>query len=102
MVKTRSAGVEAMLAIRVQPGARQNAVSGWTGDTVNLRVTSPPVEGAANILCLAILSELLNIPRSHLTLVKGVRSRNKVVRILGLSREQVDVRLGRPASQRDA
>ena len=102
MVKTRSAGVEAMLAIRVQPGAQQNAVSGWIGDTVKLRVTAPPVEGAANIVCLTLLSELLNIPRSHLALIKGERSRNKVVRILGLSREQVYVRLGRPSSQRDA
>ena len=93
MVQTRSAGVETMLAIRVQPGARQNAVSGWIGDTVKLRVTSPPVEGAANSLCLALLSQLLNVPQSHLTLVKGVRSRNKVVRILGLNREQVYVRL---------
>ena len=99
MVKTRSAGVEAMLAVRVQPGASDNAVSGWIGDTVKLRVTAPPVEGAANIRCLAILSELLNIPRSRLTLVTGVRSRNKVVRILGLSREQVYVRLGRAAPQ---
>jgi uncharacterized protein (TIGR00251 family) len=102
MVKTRGAGVEAMLAIRVRPGARQNAMSGWSGDTVKLQVAAPPVEGAANVLCLAILSKLLNIPRSHLTLVKGVRSRNKVVRILGLSREQVCARLDHPSSQRDA
>lgn len=102
MAKSRSAGVEAMLAIRVQPGARHNAVSGWTGDTVNLRVTAPPLEGAANILCLALLSELLNLPRSHVTLVKGARSRNKVLRILGLNQEQVYVRLGRPSSRQDA
>jgi uncharacterized protein (TIGR00251 family) len=98
MIKTRSAGVEARLAIRVQPGASQNGVNGWIGDAVKLRVTSPPVEGAANIHCLAILSDLLNIPPSHLSLVKGVRSRNKVVRILGLSREQVYARLGRPTA----
>jgi uncharacterized protein len=102
MVKSRSAGVEAMLAVRVQPGASQNAVSGWTGDIVNLRVTAPPVEGAANILCLAILSELLNIPRSHVSLVKGLRSRNIVVHILGFSREEVYFRLGRPSSQQHA
>jgi uncharacterized protein (TIGR00251 family) len=102
MVQTRSAGVETMLAVRVQPGASQNAVSGWIGDTLKLRVTSAPVEGAANSRCLALLSKLLKIPQSHLTLVKGARSRNKVVRILGLSREQVCARLVPPSSQRDA
>ena len=102
MVKTRSAGIETMLAIRVQPGARQNSLNGWVGDTVKLQVTSPPVEGAANALALEMLSELLSVPRSHLTLIKGVRSRNKIVRVRGLSREQVCTRLDRASSQRDA
>ena len=63
---------------------------------MKLRVTAPPVEGAANTACLSVLSKLLDVPLMHLSLVKGEHSRNKVVRILGLTEEQVQARLGRP------
>jgi uncharacterized protein len=85
-----------MLGIRVQPRSSENALVGWSGDTVKLRVTAPPVEGAANTACLSVLSKLLDVPFTHLSLVKGEHSRNKVVRILGLTEEQVQARLGRP------
>jgi uncharacterized protein len=85
-----------MLVIRVQPRSSENALVGWSGDTVKLRVTAPPVEGAANTACLSVLSKLLDVPFTHVSLVKGEHSRNKVVRILGLTEEQVQARLGRP------
>ena len=96
MPGTRSADSGAILVIRVQPRSSENALVGWSGDTVKLRVTAPPVEGAANTACLLVLSKLLDVPLMHLSLVKGEHSRNKVVRILGLTEEQVQARLGRP------
>jgi uncharacterized protein len=96
MPGTRSADSGAILVIRVQPRSSENALVGWSGDTVKLRVTAPPVEGAANTACLSVLSKLLDVPFTHLSLVKGEHSRNKVVRILGLTEEQVQARLGRP------
>jgi uncharacterized protein (TIGR00251 family) len=96
MPRTRSADSGAILVIRVQPRCSENALVGWSGDTVKLRVTAPPVEGAANTACLSVLSKLLDVPFTHVSLVKGEHSRNKVVRILGLTEEQVQARLGRP------
>jgi len=96
MPRTRSADSGAILVIRVQPRSSENALVGWSGDTVKLRVTAPPVEGAANTACLSVLSKLLDVPLMHLSLIKGEHSRNKVVRILGLTEEQVQARLGRP------
>jgi uncharacterized protein (TIGR00251 family) len=96
MPGTRSADIGAILLIRMQPRSSENALVGWSGDTVKLRVTAPPVEGAANTACLSVLSKLLDVPFTHLSLVKGEHSRNKVVRILGLTEEQVQARLGRP------
>ena len=96
MPRTRSADGGAILVIRVQPRSSENALVGWSGDTVKLRVTAPAVEGAANTACLSVLSKLLDVPLMHLSLVKGEHSRNKVVRILGLTEEQVQARLGRP------
>src|SRR5712692_3266385 len=81
------------LSLRVQPRASRNAVVGWTGDTLKIRLTAPPVEGAANAACLAFLAKLLDLSQSHLAIIQGARSRTKVVQITGLSQEQAYARL---------
>ncbi len=83
------------LSLRVQPRASRNAVVGWTGDTLKIRLTAPPVEGAANAACLAFLADLLDLPQSQFEILRGERSRNKVVQITGLTREEVRARLER-------
>ena len=99
MPRTKSADVGAILVVRVQPRSNENALVGWSGGTVKVRVTAPPVEGAANTACLSMLSKLLDVPLTHVSLVKGEHSRNKVVRILGLTEDQVQDRLGRPSAR---
>src|SRR5437016_12024320 len=83
------------LSLRVQPRASRNAVVGWTGDTLNVRLTAPPVEGAANVACLEFLADLLDLPQSQLEILRGSRSRTKVIRISGLTQDEVRARLGR-------
>src|SRR5437588_12975418 len=91
----RDAGPHVTLSLRVQPRASRNAVVGWTGDTLNIRLTAPPVEGAANAACLTFLADLLDLPLSQLEILRGERSRNKVIRITGLSQEEVHARFSR-------
>ena len=98
MPGTRSVDGAAVLNVRVQPRSRENALVGWSGDTVKLRITAPPVEGAANTACLCVLSKLLNVPLTRVSIIKGQHSRNKVVRILGLTEEEAQTRLGRPSA----
>jgi uncharacterized protein (TIGR00251 family) len=86
-------GPHVTLSLRVQPRASRNAVVGWTGDTLKIRLTAPPVEGAANGACLAFLADLLDLPQSQLEILGGERSRQKVVRITGLTQEEVRARL---------
>ena len=92
----RAAEPYATISIRVQPRASRNAVVGWTGDTLNIRLTAPPVEGAANAACLDFLADLLDIPQAQLEILQGARSRTKVVQITGLSQEEVYARLKVP------
>ena len=92
----RAAEPYVTISIRVQPRASRNAVVGWTGDTLNIRLTAPPVEGAANAACLAFLADLLDLPQAHIEILKGAHSHNKVVQITGLSQEEVYVRLKVP------
>jgi hypothetical protein len=104
---SNSAPRHSTLCVRVQPRASRNAIVGWTGDTLKLKLTAPPIEGAANDACLTFLSRLLDVPASHLSLLVGERSRTKLIRITGLTHEQVQARLRakeaviRPQARRD-
>jgi uncharacterized protein (TIGR00251 family) len=83
----------ATFAIRVQPRATRNAIAGEMGDALKLALTAPPVEGKANEACVEFLANLLKVPRSSVTIASGESSRNKVIRITGLSAGQVEQRL---------
>ena len=89
----RAAGPHAILSLRVQPRASRNTVVGWTGDTLKIRLTAPPVEGEANEACLAFLATLLDLAPSRLAIIRGARSRTKLIRITGLTQEEVRARL---------
>jgi uncharacterized protein (TIGR00251 family) len=80
-------------AVKVHPRARKNAITGVVGDALKLALTAPPVEGKANLAVIEFFSDLFAIPRSSVTIASGETSRNKVIRISGLSRESVEQRL---------
>jgi uncharacterized protein (TIGR00251 family) len=74
-------GDSVILTLRVQPRAKRDEISGLHGDALKVRITAPPVEGAANSHLVAWLAELFDVPRSHVTLEAGETGRNKRVRI---------------------
>ena len=88
---------QATLSVRVQPRASRNEVAGLVGDTLKIKLTASPVEGAANDACLAFLAKLLDLAPSRLAIIQGERSRNKVVRITGLTQTEVTARLAKNA-----
>ena len=67
---------------------------GELGGAVKIAVTAPPVDGRANDACVALLAEAFGISRSSVEIVSGQSSRNKVVRVKGLSRDEFHRRLG--------
>ena len=80
-------------AVKVHPRARKNAITGIVGDALKLSLTAPPVEGKANQAVIEFFADLFAIPRSSVTIASGATSRNKVVRIAGVSKPVVDQRL---------
>jgi uncharacterized protein (TIGR00251 family) len=80
-------------AVRVHPRARKNAITGIMGDALKLALTAPPVEGRANQAVIEFFAGVFQIPRASVTIASGETSRNKVVRIAGLSRAAVEQRL---------
>ena len=83
----------ASFAIKVQPRAKRNAISGVVGDTLKISLTAPPLEGRANRACTVFLAEVLDIPRSSITIAAGAATRRKMIRIAGMSAEEVRKRL---------
>jgi uncharacterized protein (TIGR00251 family) len=85
----------ATLRVRVQPRASSNEVTGWKDGVLCVRITAPPVEGAANKAVVAFVAERLGVKRARVTLVSGGKSRDKVLSVEGLSPEEVAERLGK-------
>ncbi len=93
MVPVNETAKGATFAVRVHPRARKNAITGIVGEALKLSLTAPPVEGKANQAVIEFFADLFAIPRSSVTIASGETSRNKMVRISGLTRAAVEQRL---------
>ena len=80
-------------AVKIHPRARKNAITGELASALKLSLTAPPVEGKANAACVEFLANLLKVPRSSVTIASGLSSRRKVIRVSGLSADEVRQRL---------
>lgn len=74
-----------VLSILVQPRASRNQVVGLQGDELKVRLTSPPVEGAANKLCSQFFGKLFGVAKGQVELISGDKSRHKRLLIHGVS-----------------
>ena len=82
------------LSLRVQPGARRNAlVARLAGGEWKVTVAAPPVEGQANDAVIELVSELLGLKRRQDTVARGTSSRSNVVEVQGISAADVEARL---------
>ncbi len=93
MIPIKDCNEGVSFAVKVHPRAKKNAITGELGDALKLSLTTPPVEGRANEACIEFLAKLLKVPRSSVTIASGHSSRNKVIRVMGLSPEEVRHRL---------
>ena len=80
-------------AVKVHPRARKNAITGVVGDALKLALTAPPVEGKANQAVIEFFADLFAIPRSSVTIASGETSRNKIVRVAGVSKPVAEQKL---------
>jgi len=93
MIPIHESALGATFAVKVHPRARKNAITGESGDALRLSLTAPPIEGKANEACIEFFANLLKVPRPSVTIAAGQSSRNKVIRVGGLTAQQVRDRL---------
>ncbi|MFN8589532.1 MAG: DUF167 domain-containing protein [Candidatus Eisenbacteria bacterium] len=86
--------MSAQLAVRVQPGARRNALTGrLASGEWKLAVTAPPEDGRANDAVVELLAQLLDLKRRQVTVARGASSRSKTIAVEGLSAADAEARL---------
>jgi uncharacterized protein len=93
MIPVRDTASGATFSVRVQPRAKKNAITGVMGDALKLSLTAPPVEGRANEAVIEFFAKLLNVSRSSVTIAAGESSRNKVIRVEGISADSLRAQL---------
>jgi len=81
------------LELKIIPNAPRSEVAGWLGPALKIKVHAPALEGRANEELLDFLAARLGVPRRSISLLRGEKSRQKVVRIDGLDLAAVRARL---------
>lgn len=76
-----------LLKVAARPGASRTAVQGLAGDALKVAINAPPEKGKANDELVRFLARALGLRRAQVTLVRGEASRDKVVRVEGLTVE---------------
>lgn len=64
-------------SVFVQPRSSKNVVSGSYGESIKIKLTAPPVDNAANKMCIQFLSKTLGVPKSSMEIVSGHTGRKK-------------------------
>ncbi|MFL5654427.1 MAG: DUF167 domain-containing protein [Ktedonobacteraceae bacterium] len=81
-----------LISVRVIPRSSKNSLA-WEQGKLKVRLTSPPIDGAANEALVALLAEQLALPKRQITIVRGASSRQKTVEITGVTLEDIEQKL---------
>ena len=80
------------LVVKAIPNAPRSEVIGWLGDALKVKVHAPPVDGRANEVLCEFLADSLGLPRRAVMVMRGDTSRQKLLRITGLTLAEVRAR----------
>ncbi len=78
-----------IFTVHVQPRASKNEICGIQGEELKLRLTAPPVEDAANKLCIEFIARLLGVAKSKVSIKSGAKSRHKTIKVTGVKSEKL-------------
>jgi uncharacterized protein (TIGR00251 family) len=90
-LKATSEGVE--ILVHVQPRASRTKIVGEHGGRLKIALAAPPVDGAANDELLGFLAKTVGVPKRDVELLQGATGRQKLVRVAGLTLEELASRL---------
>jgi uncharacterized protein len=88
--KNKETAAAVTLSIRIQPRASKNEVIRREDGGIKIRLTAPPVDGAANEALVRFLADTFSVSKSQVAIVSGHTSRDKVVRIEGVGKADAE------------
>ncbi len=78
--------------VRVIPRSSKNSVE-WDERGLKVRLTAPPVDGAANTALIALLAQCLTVPKRDIQIIHGAAGRSKIVEISGISVDTLEKKI---------
>ncbi len=75
--------------IRVVPRASKSEVVGEIEGSLKVRISAPPVDGAANVEVVKVLAKAFGVAKSNVSIVSGETSKTKRIRVVGATPEQL-------------
>ena len=93
--KNKEAPTAVTLAIRIQPRASKNEVIRREDGGIKIRLTAPPVDGAANEALVRFLADTFSVSKSQVEIISGHTSRDKVVKIEGIGKADAESMLNK-------
>ena len=90
MVQIKEIKEGVIFNVLVQARASKNEIVGIQDSSLKIRLISPPIEGRANKLCLAILAEKLKVNKSLIEIIKGAKSRRKTIKMKHITKKEIE------------
>ena len=84
------------MPVKVVPGSSRDAIVGWLGEALKVRVRAPAERGKANASVEKLVAEALGVPKACARIVAGRTSSRKTLDVIGLSEADVRRRLSKP------
>lgn len=84
---------ETLLSVRVKPHARRAGLLGRHGNGIKVGVRAAPERGKANRELVRVLAQLLGVGVDAIEIVSGATSRDKNLRIVGLTEVELQRKL---------
>ena len=81
--------------VHVRPRSSRSAILGVREGNLEVALTSPPADGAANSELLGLIAKALDVRRANVTIVVGSSSRDKLLEINGISPDEARQRLSK-------
>jgi uncharacterized protein (TIGR00251 family) len=81
------------IVVNAKPNSKESQVSGISDDCVDINIAAPPKDGEANAELIDFLSGVLGVKKSHISLERGSRARDKVIQVANYPLQQLYERL---------
>lgn len=79
--------------ILVSPNASRAEIVSVQDGALKVKVTAPPVEGAANEACIKLMARALGLRKSQMEIFSGAKSRSKTVLVRSLDKAQLEEKM---------